>query len=345
MKVNSEFGDVVVEGVSKTFDGETVLAKIDLKVASSEILSLLGPSGCGKTTLLRSIAGLENPEEGKITICDQIVLDNEVSIAPEKRKVGMVFQDAALFPHMTVEQNVAYGLKKSDPKKQRVSELLEIVGLPNFEKRRPETLSGGQKQRIALARALAPRPSVLLLDEPFSNLDSALRIEVRAEVNRLISELGVTTIFVTHDQDEAFLLGDRVAVMNNGKILQVDSPSIIYEKPSNNWIASFVGAVNLITCKASGHKAETPIGFLKLDQHYEGDVELVLRPENLMLTNGDDAEIEIIEYYGHDSLVTVKLNDGTKLKVRTAPATAHLKGDRVGLEHKDVEVSAFGKTS
>ena len=257
----------------------------------------------------------------------------------------MVFQDAALFPHMTVEQNVAYGLKKSDPKKQRVSELLEIVGLPNFEKRRPETLSGGQKQRIALARALAPRPSVLLLDEPFSNLDSALRIEVRAEVNRLISELGVTTIFVTHDQDEAFLLGDRVAVMNNGKILQVDSPSIIYEKPSSNWIASFVGAVNLITCKASGHKAETPIGFLKLDQHYEGDVELVLRPENLMLTNGDDAEIEIIEYYGHDSLVTVKLNDGTKLKVRTAPATAHLKGDRVGLEHKDVEVSAFGKTS
>ena len=174
MKVNSEFGDVVVEGVSKTFDGETVLAKIDLKVASSEILSLLGPSGCGKTTLLRSIAGLENPEEGKITICDQVVLDDDISIAPEKRKVGMVFQDAALFPHMTVEQNVAYGLKKNDPKKQRVSELLEIVGLPNFEKRRPETLSGGQKQRIALARALAPRPSVLLLDEPFSNLDLSL---------------------------------------------------------------------------------------------------------------------------------------------------------------------------
>ena len=289
MKVNSEFGEVIVEGVSKTFDRETVLAKIDLKVASSEILSLLGPSGCGKTTLLRSIAGLENPEEGKITICDQVVLDDDISIAPEKRKVGMVFQDAALFPHMTVEQNVAYGLKKNDPKKQRVSELLEIVGLPNFEKRRPETLSGGQKQRIALARALAPRPSVLLLDEPFSNLDSALRIEIRAEVNRLISELGVTTIFVTHDQDEAFLLGDRVAVMNNGKILQVDSPNVIYEKPSNNWIASFVGAVNLITCKASGNKAETPIGFLKLDQHYEGDVEIVLRPENLILTNGDEA--------------------------------------------------------
>ena len=214
MDNNSEFGEVKVEGVSKTFDEQSVLAKIDLKIATSEILSLLGPSGCGKTTLLRSIAGLENPEEGRITICDQIVLDDDIHVAPEKRKVGMVFQDAALFPHMTVEQNVSYGLKKDVPKKQRVAELLEIVGLPNFEKRRPETLSGGQKQRVALARALAPRPSVLLLDEPFSNLDSALRVEVRAEVHRLIGELGITTIFVTHDQDEAFLLGDRVAVMN-----------------------------------------------------------------------------------------------------------------------------------
>ncbi len=309
MDNNSEFGEVKVEGVSKTFDEQSVLAKIDLKIATSEILSLLGPSGCGKTTLLRSIAGLENPEEGRITICDQIVLDDDIHVAPEKRKVGMVFQDAALFPHMTVEQNVSYGLKKDVPKKQRVAELLEIVGLPNFEKRRPETLSGGQKQRVALARALAPRPSVLLLDEPFSNLDSALRVEVRAEVHRLIGELGITTIFVTHDQDEAFLLGDRVAVMNDGKI------------------------------------AETPIGFLKLDQDHDGDVELVIRPENLVITSGDDAEIETVEYYGHDSLLTVKLNDGTKLKVRTAPATSHIKGDRVGLEHKDIEVSAFRKNT
>ena len=345
MDNNSEFGEVKVEGVSKTFDEQSVLAKIDLKIATSEILSLLGPSGCGKTTLLRSIAGLENPEEGRITICDQIVLDDDIHVAPEKRKVGMVFQDAALFPHMTVEQNVSYGLKKDVPKKQRVAELLEIVGLPNFEKRRPETLSGGQKQRVALARALAPRPSVLLLDEPFSNLDSALRVEVRAEVPRLIGELGITTIFVTHDQDEAFLLGDRVAVMNDGKILQVDSPNVIYDKPSNNWIASFVGAVNLVRCKASGDKAETPIGFLKLDQDHDGDVELVIRPENLVITSGDDAEIETVEYYGHDSLLTVKLNDGTKLKVRTAPATSHIKGDRVGLEHKDIEVSAFRKNT
>jgi iron(III) transport system ATP-binding protein len=313
MKKISGPGEVSVEGVSKTFDQEVVLEKIELEVAPSETLSLLGPSGCGKTTLLRSIAGLENPEEGKIKIGDQVVFDIGISIAPEKRKIGMVFQDAALFPHMSVEQNVSYGLKKTDPKKERVSELLEIVGLPNFEKRRPETLSGGQKQRIALARALAPKPSVLLLDEPFSNLDSALRIEVRAEVHRLISELGITAIFVTHDQDEAFLLGDRVAVMNNGKILQVDLPNVIYEKPSNNWIASFVGAVNLVSCKVSGNKAETLLGLLRLDDSYEGDFELVLRPENLILTNGNDAEIETIEYYGHDSLLTLKLNAETKM--------------------------------
>ena len=176
MDNNSEFGEVKVEGVSKTFDEQSVLAKIDLKIATSEILSLLGPSGCGKTTLLRSIAGLENPEEGKITICDQIVLDDGIHIAPEKRKVGMVFQDAALFPHMTVEQNISYGLKKDTPKKQRVAELLEIVGLPDFEKRRPETLSGGQKQRIAIARAILKNSPILILDEATSALDSESEI-------------------------------------------------------------------------------------------------------------------------------------------------------------------------
>ncbi|MBD36026.1 MAG: hypothetical protein CL512_04595 [Actinobacteria bacterium] len=345
MKTISGPGAVSVKGISKTFDQETVLEKIELEVAPSETLSLLGPSGCGKTTLLRSIAGLEKPEEGEIKIGDQVVFGIGISIAPEKRKIGMVFQDAALFPHMSVEQNVSYGLKKTDSKKERVSELLEIVGLPNFEKRRPETLSGGQKQRIALARALAPKPSVLLLDEPFSNLDSALRIEVRAEVHRLIDELGITAIFVTHDQDEAFLLGNRVAVMNNGKILQVDSPNVIYEKPSNDWIASFVGAVNLISCNVSGNEVETSLGVLRLDGSYEGNFEVVLRPENLVLTDGSDAEIEAIEYYGHDSLITVKLDDETRLKVRTTPSVSHTKGARFGIEHKNIEVSAVRKNS
>ena len=345
MEKTDKPSDVFVGGVSKTFDGSPVLQKIDLTVNSSETLSLLGPSGCGKTTLLRAIAGLESPEQGQITIGKQTVFNKSISIAPEKRRVGMVFQDAALFPHMTVAQNVAYGLNKKEPHSQRVSELLEIVGLPNFEKRRPETLSGGQKQRVAIARALAPRPAVLLLDEPFSNLDSALRIEVRREVHRLLSELGVTTIFVTHDQDEAFLLGDRVAIMNGGQILQVDYPHVIYTKPLTRWIASFVGSVNLVPCTASGDEVETLLGTVKLDKKHEGKVELVIRPENLQLRPGDSGEVEIIEYYGHDSLVTVKLDDGNRFAVRTASPDSHRKGDRIHLEHKEIKVSAFEANS
>ena len=344
--VNNEIG-LQFSGVSHSYGAVQVLNDVNLSVPAGSITCLLGPSGCGKTTFLRLSAGLESLQRGEIFFDGEKVADANGSIAPEIRGVGLMFQDYMLFPHLSVLENVRFGLGGLSVGEQvkKAKLALEQVGMAEFRSYFPHMLSGGEQQRVALARAIVPRPKILLLDEPFSNLDSALRIEVRAEVNRLISELGVTTIFVTHDQDEAFLLGDRVAVMNDGKILQVDSPNIIYEKPSNNWIASFVGAVNLVTCKASGHKAETPIGFLKLDQHYEGNIELVIRPENLMLTSGDDAVIETTEYYGHDSLVTVKLNDGTKLKVRTAPATPHSKGDRVGLEHKDVEVSAFGKKS
>ena len=190
---------VVVAGLDKSFDGPPVLAGVDLEVEPGESLALLGPSGCGKTTLLRLIAGLERPNAGTVTVGDTEMAGPDAWVPPEKRKVGMVFQDWALFPHLTVGRNVGYGLPRGERDGPRVAEALEMVGLGDLADRMPETLSGGQKQRVALARAIAPRPTVLLLDEPFSNLDSALRIGVRTEVHRLLVDLAITSVFVTHD--------------------------------------------------------------------------------------------------------------------------------------------------
>ena len=215
-----EDGGVDVRGVHKSFGTTAVLRDVDLDVPSGSVVALLGPSGCGKTTLLRIIAGLEAPDAGEVRVGGRLLTGPATSVPPEHRRVGMVFQDWGLFPHLTVAQNVGYGLPRGERRGARVDEALELVGLVGLGHRSPTTLSGGQQQRVALARALAPRPSVLLLDEPFSNLDAALRVQVRGEVHRLLRELGVTTVFVTHDQEEAFVLGDEVAVMSEGRVVQ-----------------------------------------------------------------------------------------------------------------------------
>ena len=329
---------------------------LSLRVEPGESVALLGPSGCGKTTLLRLIAGLERPLAGTIQLDDRFVAGppsrGGTWVAPESRRVGMVFQDWALFPHLTVGRNVGYGLQRSKRTPARVAEALDLVGLSGFAERMPSTLSGGQQQRVALARALAPRPSVLLLDEPFSNLDSSLRTDVRGEVRRLLIELGITAVFVTHDQDEAFVLGDRVGVMCDGRLAQVDTPDGLYRRPVDPFVADFVGTASWLRCGASGGVAHTPLGRLPLSdatgENGNGaashgapeTVNVMLRPEQLRLTQGAAAEVELVEFYGHDSMVVASLG-GTHLRVRCGPDPEVQRGDAVSVEFIGTEVVAF----
>ncbi len=332
---------VVVGGLDKSFDDTHVLSGVDLEVEPGESLALLGPSGCGKTTLLRLIAGLERPDSGSVTVGTTVMAGPGAWVPPEKRQVGMVFQDWALFPHLSVGRNVGYGLPRGERDGPRVREALEMVGLGDLGDRMPDTLSGGQKQRVALARAIAPRPSVLLLDEPFSNLDSALRVGVRTEVHRLLVELGITSIFVTHDQDEAFVLGDRVAIMSDGRIQQVGTPAQIYRSPASRWIAEFVGDVNLVAGDAHGTQATTVLGLVPLRQQAAGSVDVVIRPEDLRLGSGVEGEVTLIEFYGHDMMVSVRLATGVDVVVRAPTRPEYRLGDAVMVSYSGEPAVAF----
>ncbi|HEV2088957.1 MAG TPA: ABC transporter ATP-binding protein, partial [Cryptosporangiaceae bacterium] len=237
---------VSVRGARKAFGDVSVLDGVDVSVAAGSILALLGPSGCGKTTLLRCIAGLERPDAGEVRIGARTVSGDGVFVPPERRRVGMVFQDWALFPHLSVGRNVGFGLSRPERRAGGVEAALALVELTGLADRMPATLSGGQQQRVALARALANRPAVILLDEPFSNLDAALRVSIRAEVQRLLRQLSVTAVFVTHDQEEAFVLGDEVAVLLDGTLVQQAPPSDVYDAPATRAVAAFVGDANFV---------------------------------------------------------------------------------------------------
>ena len=245
----------------------------------------------------------------------------------------MVYHDGALFPHLDVHRNVAYGLPRSERSSDRVTEALSMVGLSSMAHRMPGSLSGGQRQRVALARALAPRPGVLLLDEPFSNLDATLRLQVRAEIHELLVGLGITTLFVTHDQEEAFVLGDRVAVLRDGQIAQVGTPDELYLRPADRWVATFVGDANLFPIASHGETAATPVGTVPLSSPPSGPSEVLLRPEDLAVTDGDDGTVELVEYYGHDAMVVVRLDDGVSVRARTAADLPFSRGDRVGVAY------------
>ncbi len=333
-----------VRGASKRFGALEVLRRVDLRVEPGRIVALLGSSGCGKTTLLRTIAGLERLDSGQVTVGERVLSARGVHVPPERRRVGMVFQDWALFPHLTVTQNVGYGLPRAERSGPRVDAALAMVGLEGLGDRQPGTLSGGQQQRVALARALAPQPGVLLLDEPFSNLDSALRVQVRTEVHQLLAELGVSTVFVTHDQEEAFVLGDEVAVMQTGRIVQQARPSELYARPATPWIASFVGDANLVAGEAQGDLAMTPVGDVAIDVDVTGPttgpVEVVLRAEQLLLepidaaaTFGVPATIELTEYYGHDTVYLVRLDGGPSVRARAGATPRFARGDRVAVAY------------
>jgi iron(III) transport system ATP-binding protein len=334
-------GRIDIRAVSKFFGDVEVLRSVSIDVEADETVALLGPSGCGKTTLLRSIAGLERIDGGEIEIDGSVVSGPGVHCRPEERRIGMVFQDWALFPHLTVGENVAYGLSRQDRRGTRVGESLDLVGLGGLADRMPSTLSGGQQQRVALARALAPAPRAILLDEPFSNLDTALRVQVRAEVHRVLTELGITTVFVTHDQEEAFVLGDRVAVMHQGRIEQHATPAAIYDEPATRWVADFVGDANFVPGDGHGDHAVTSVGTVSLRTPHSGAIDVLLRPEHLMLTRGTGATVELVEYHGHDHVTEIRRDDGQRLRSRAPGAPLFARGDMVDVAAAGPPAIAF----
>ena len=329
-----------IEGLRKHFTGDDAPAaveRVSLTVGEGELIALLGPSGCGKTTTLRMIGGFEIPDAGTITLRGRDI----TRLPPEARGIGFVFQDYALFPHLDVLANVRFGLRgvKRAEADSRAREMLRLVGLEDFAARQPHELSGGQQQRVALARTLAPAPPLVLLDEPFSNLDTAMRVETRQEVRELLKKSGSAAILVTHDQEEALALADRVAVMAAGRVVQVGTPDEIYRNPSSAFVASFLGRSNIVTGNADGMDAETALGRLPLSRAANGEVRLAVRPEQIMLEPDPNGPAAIVgrEFRGHDQLYWVQEGE-TCMLVISGPGAQIDIGTRVRLRICDCVV-------
>ncbi len=332
--------DLRARGLRLSLGGVPVLRGVDLDVPTGAVVALLGPSGCGKTTLLRTLAGLERPDEGAVTLGGATLTGAGTFVPPERRRVGMVFQDWALFPHLSVAGNVAFGLSRAERRAGGVRAALELVELEAFADRAPATLSGGQQQRVALARTLAHRPAAVLLDEPFSNLDTALRLQVRGEVTRLLRGLGMTALFVTHDQEEAFVLGDEVAVMRDGRIEQQAPPAQLYAAPATRAVAAFVGDANLLPGTADGSGAATAVGAVPLAGTARGAVDVLVRPEHLAVRGGDQGRVTDVEYYGHDAVYRIALRSGAEVRARTLRPD-FLRGDGVALTYTGGPTAAY----
>lgn len=353
---------VRVAGLRKRFGQVVALDGLDLELRAGETLALLGPSGCGKTTLLRAVAGLDRPDAGVVEIAGQVVEAPGRFVPPERRRIGMVFQDVALFPHLSVAENVAFGLARAPDGRRagraeraaRVAELLELVGLPEAGSSRPHELSGGMQQRVALARALAPRPEVVLLDEPFANLDLGLRTQLRSELRRVLEVAGTSALLVTHDQAEALTVADRVAVMRRGAVDQVDAPEVVYAQPATPFVATFVGVANLVPATLDGASAGTPLGPMPLVA-CPVDVDralVVVRPEHVDVEPWADgvpgrwARILSRRFAGAELHYEVKLDTGLRLWVEAGPAARLLRvGDAVALSLRPVETVAFPATA
>jgi iron(III) transport system ATP-binding protein len=359
-----------IAGVAKAFGGPSVLSGVDLEVPAGSFTAILGSSGSGKTTLLRIIAGFERPDAGEVRLGTEVVDDAVQRFVPcERRRIGYVPQEGALFPHLSVGRNVAFGLAREDRRGTRVDELLELVGLAGLARRYPHQLSGGQQQRVALARALAPGPEIVLLDEPFSSLDASLRASVRADVHDVLRLSGATSILVTHDQDEALSMADQVAILRGGVIAQINTPSGLYRLPRDAELAQFLGEANLVEGTANGTMVQTALGQLEMatasagstatagstgtattvtgtgapgrapgnERPVDGPVKVMVRPEQLILdengTRGIPSVIRSYEYFGHDAVVRVQpeIAGLGELVVRITGAEPLVPGARVGV--------------
>ena len=327
-----------VEDIQLGYDGTPVVCGLDFALDAGEIGCLLGASGCGKTTALRAIAGFEPLDRGTIRIDGRVVSSRDVRIAPEQRSVGMVFQDHALFPHLTVEANIGFGIRKLDRsvRRERIRELLALTGLSGLQERYPHELSGGQQQRIALARALAPEPAVLLMDEPFSNLDTGLRRQMGDEIRSLLKARGTATLLVTHDQQEAFALADRIGLMFNGRMLQWDSPYQLYHRPVCRYVAAFTGRGSYIRAEVDDAGIHHALGHSPLPDHIEAapgaELELLIRPDDIRLDEGGcPARVVARQFQGADILYRLELPGGEEVGALFPSHDNHETGSMIGI--------------
>jgi iron(III) transport system ATP-binding protein len=333
---------ITCKGIVKSYGSAPVLRELDLDVPDGTVVTVLGESGSGKTTLLRMIAGFDRPEAGTIVIGDQVVDSPGRFVPPERRRIGYVAQEGNLFPHLTIAKNIAFGLHRRERGSGRVEELLDLVGLGGMGKRYPHQLSGGQQQRVALARALAPRPEVVLLDEPFSSLDAGLRASLRFDVMRILREQKATTVFVTHDQQEALSVADLAGIVNGGKIRQFASPETLYTSPADPAIAKFLGEANIVPGTALADAVDTAFGQLALvdgSKPPAGPAMVLIRPEQISLQPHDGqpcgpgqttGQVIHREYYGHDCVVLVGTDDeANPLRVRCSGHSPVQAGDPV----------------
>lgn len=314
MTTDSHSGPLSIRRVTKTFGSTVAVADVDITMRDGELLALVGPSGCGKSTLLRLVAGLLGVDRGEIWLGGELVDDGRQRLDPERRHVGLVFQEHALFPHLTVERNVAFGLR-SLPRGERAQQCerwLELVGLAGYGRRYPHELSGGERQRVALARALAPGPRLLLLDEPFASLDPNLRGQVRAEVVALLRSTGTPAVFVTHDQVEALAVGDRVAVMRRGRVEQIDTPTAVFHQPCNRFVAGFMGDAAFLPVHRNGSGFVTELGPVDGDVPSGDGVVAVVRPDDVTFEPSPQgsAEVVSVEFRGPTWVYEVRLASG-----------------------------------
>jgi iron(III) transport system ATP-binding protein len=329
-----------LQNISVAYQQQKIVENISFNLVEGEISCLLGPSGCGKTTLLRTIAGFEKPNAGTIKLNDCIISDSENVVPPEKRRIGMVFQDFALFPHLTVEQNIIFGLNKknSDTNIKRCNELLKLINLEGSNSKYPHQLSGGQQQRVALARAMAPRPEILLLDEPFSSLDVELREQLAREIRQILKQENITAVLVTHDQNEAFAMADKVGLIHNGELIQWDTPYNLYHKPVTRFAADFIGRGEFIAGEYIGNnQIKTEFGIIEgvvPEQCKPGcTLDLLIRPDDIIHDDNSEIKLEIIErlFRGADFLYTLKTERGGTLLCIAASHHNHQLHEKIGV--------------